>query len=165
MSDVLFKAIYAKFPGSDLYTRVGGRLFLHEAPSAAPLPYVEYFLVSNQTDWDLADSTFEEAVIQFNLFSDKNSANQVNSMYEDLMKLYDWCTLSPTGSYTSLYMRRENAWLIRNVEEGVWMYSIQYRVMFQSMSSTSNSSESVSSTSSSSVSSVSSVSSSSVSVP
>lgn len=131
----LFTAIYTKFttPASDLYTRIGGRLYLGEAPQKADYPHAVYFLVSSVPDWDFgAIMNFDEAVIQFNLFSEKNSASEVNNMWADLMSLYDWCTLSPGGGYTSLYMRREFSNLFRDTEEGIWMYSVQYRILFQS---------------------------------
>jgi len=131
----VFTAIFSKFktPTSDLYSRIGGRLFLGEAPQGAEYPHVVYFLISGTTDWDFgATMNFDEMVIQFNLFSNKNSASEVNNMYDNLKTLYDWCTLSPGVGYTSIYMRREFSNLLRDTEEGVWMYSVQYRVLFQS---------------------------------
>ena len=129
----LFDAIYGKLAGSDLATNhIAARMYLSQAPQGASFPYVTYELVTGITDWTFcADMEFDDVTIQFNLFSNNLiSAVEVTGMFTDLIALYDWCNLTVAG-YTYLYMRREFYHLVRDIENGVWQYIVQYAVMLE----------------------------------
>lgn len=130
---VLFEGIYDEFTGStgsgSLHDELGGRLHFTEAPQGQVYPYGVYHLISNVPSWTF-DADFEEYLIQFNIFSKKNSATDINTVYLALTTLYDWCILDVTG-YTNVYMKREFDNLTREAESGIWNYMIQYRVFTQ----------------------------------
>lgn len=127
----LFSGLYSEFTGStgagSLYTLLGGRLHPIEAPQGSAYPYGVYHLISDVPEYTF-NETIENAIIQFNLFDDNNSATNINTEFTALTTLYDWSTISISG-YTSVYMRRELSYLIR--EYDVWNYMIQYRLVFQ----------------------------------
>jgi len=128
---VLFEGLYKKFTDStgtdSLYVKLGGRLHPAEAPQGSVYPYGVYHLISDVPEYTF-NETIENAIIQFNLFDDDNSAKDINTAFTALTNLYDWATISIDG-YTSIYMQRELSYLLR--ESDVWNYMIQYRLVFQ----------------------------------
>ena len=135
----LFTAIYDLLDTSALDTNhIGDRMYPNEAPQGATFPYATYELVAGTTDWTFcADMSFDDCVIQFNLFSDDlSSPVEVNGMFTNLIALYDWCNLThaslAAAGYTSLYMHRELFHLMRDIDAGVWQYIVQYRVLLES---------------------------------
>ena len=124
--EVLLKGIYSKKTGSSFNTAIGGRLYLHEAPQQATFPYCVYYLITNTPD-DTFTESGEEFTIQFNIFSNKNSASEVNTLYGYLKTLYEHTTLSITG-YNHTHTWRNFATLIRDEENNIWQYSVEYRI-------------------------------------
>lgn len=129
----LTTAIFGKMTSStDLYSDIGGRLFKGRAPEGAEYPYVVYLLVSNNPD-KVFVSNYEDALIQFSLFSSTSGSTQVEDMYTHLKALYDECSMTIT-SETLIWMRRENAILM--VEDHttpagtvqVWHYAVDYLI-------------------------------------
>lgn len=130
---VLFEGIYSKFTGSTgagtPYVLLGGRLHPNEAPQNSSYPYGVYSLISDVPSYVFNETgAIEEAVIQFDLYDDDNSAVDICTAYTAMCELYDYCDLSVTG-YTNVFMKREYSFLERGEE--LWDYMIQYRVMFQ----------------------------------
>jgi hypothetical protein len=130
---VLMNGLYNKFTGStgadSLYALLGGRLHPTEAPQGNAYPYGVYHLISDVPEYTF-NETIENAIIQFNLFDDNNSAMNINTEFTALTTLYDWSNINmSTGGYTSIYMKRELSYLIREFD--VWNYMIQYRLVFQ----------------------------------
>ena len=127
----LFAGLFNKFSGStgagSLYVSLGGRLHPIEAPQGSAYPYGVYHLISDVPEYTF-NETIENAIIQFNLFDDDNSATDINTDFTALTTLYDWATIAITG-YTSVYMKRELSYLVREFD--VWNYMIQYRLVFQ----------------------------------
>lgn len=125
----LFTGIYNLFTtGSPaIYTDVGGRFYLTEAPQDTTFPYIVYYLVSNDYDYQFEED-FEEFVIQFNIFDDKASPSNISDYYENLKTLFDWS--SPTVSnYTVITFQREFSQLAR--DDDVWQWTVQYRVLLE----------------------------------
>jgi len=128
---VLFKGIYDEFTGStgasSLYVELGGRLHFTEAPQGQTYPYGVYHLISDVPSWTF-DSDMENYLIQFNLYSEKNSSTDINTAFLALTTLYDWCDLSVDG-YSHIYMKREISNLTK--ESDIWNYFVQYRLEVQ----------------------------------
>ncbi len=128
---VLFNSIYSKFTGStgagSLYTLLGGRLHLTEAPQGSAFPYGVYHLISL-----IPMETFSEkiynAVVQFNLIDDDNSATDINTAYSALNTLYDRASLNITG-HTWIDSKMDISSLVR--VEDIWNFMIQYRILYQ----------------------------------
>ena len=132
---VLFKGIYDEFTGTtgdgSLYAELGGRLHFSEAPQGTVYPYCVYHLISDVPSWTF-DADMENYLIQFNLYSEKNSSTEINTAFTALTtNLYDWCTLNIDG-YSHIYMKREFSNLTR--ESDIWNYFIQYRIEVQKSS-------------------------------
>ena len=131
----LFTGIYAEFssvPASSFYTALSGRLYLEEAPQGTPFPYGTYGLVNNSADYNFTNR-FEEATIDFNLYSDSTSgAVEITGLYEKLKEQFDDVNLTVAG-YSELKFRRENAWLNKQPSDipnkSVWGYTVQYGVL------------------------------------
>lgn len=122
----LFTGIYNLFTtGSPaIYTNLSGKLYLTEAPQNTTFPYMVYYLVSNDYDYQFVED-FEVFLIQFNIFDDNASASNIGTYFENLKTLYDWATPTVSG-YSVVRMVREFAQLAR--DDDVWQYSVQYNV-------------------------------------
>ena len=125
----LFTGIYNLFiTGTPtIYTNVGGRFYLSEAPQNTAFPYIVYYLANNDYDYQFVED-FEDFLIQFNIFDDKASASNISTYFENLKTLFDWSVPTVTG-YTVSRFVREFAQLVRDDE--VWQYTVQYRVLLQ----------------------------------
>jgi len=133
----LFTAIYGELAGSALAGHIGTRMYLNEASQGATFPYVVFQLLPSVTDYVMCPASgrmnFDECSIQFNLFSDSlRSAEEVSDIFIDLIALYDWCKLTPGGGYTDHFMRRDGQHLMRDIDEGVWQYVVDYTILLES---------------------------------
>ena len=123
----LFEGIWDKYDGSALESEING-MFFTEAPQGQTYPYCVYHLISDVPSWTF-DADMENYLIQFNLYSDKNSSTEINTAFTALTtNLYDWCTLNIDG-YHHIYMKREFSNLTR--ESDIWNYFVQYRLEVQ----------------------------------
>jgi len=133
----LTKAIYGKLTGSALEAYIPGRLYKGRALPGTEYPYVEYGVATGDPEYTFSD-TFENVVIQFDIYSAEAGSTQVEDIYTALTALYDDCALSPT-SETLVHMRRSNYNLISeehstptpNSFQQVWHYSIDYDILIQ----------------------------------
>ena len=136
----LFTAIYGKLAGSALAGQISARMYLNEASQGATFPYVVFQLLPGITDYVMCPTgqpagtmNFDECSVQFNLFSsNRRSAAQVGTMLTNLMTLYDWCKLTPGGGYSDHYMRRDGQHLMRDIDERVWQYVVDYTILLES---------------------------------
>jgi len=95
----LFTALYNHFSattGSGFYNDVSGRMYLNIAPQEATFPYCVYFSVSDVDDLDFSDE-HEDFLIQFNIFSQNNSASEAGDLLESLKTMFDDASLTVTG--------------------------------------------------------------------
>jgi hypothetical protein len=89
----LLTAIFGKFANSSFSNDVGGRIFLDETPTGTEFPYCVYFIVTATPD-NAFQKKGKEILIQFSLFSSSQSAAEITGMYDDLIALFDECTLT-----------------------------------------------------------------------
>ena len=130
--NVVFKAITDKFleaPVSDLYTSIGGRFYFYNAPPGAPLPYVIYEDISNDTEFNFT-STFDNYRIQFSIFSSSanQGAAQILNIYDYLKAVFDDCQLTVTG-YQFLNCERQFSNLRKDSDQDIWQYVVDYEVV------------------------------------
>ena len=97
--NALFTAIYNRFEtttGSGFYNDLSGRMYLNHAPQEATFPYCVYFPVTDYDELDFTDER-EDFLMQFNVFSQNNSAIEAGELLESLMTMFDNCSLTVTG--------------------------------------------------------------------
>ncbi|MBA7574394.1 hypothetical protein ES708_16200 [subsurface metagenome] len=130
---VLFESIWNKYNGSSgLKAATTGGMYFTEAPQGSSYPYGVYNLISDVPSWVFgtgSNTTMENCIIQFNLFDDNSSSEDINTAYTALTGLYDWCNDLNTSGYSNIYMKRELSSLTR--ESGIFNYMIQYRIEIQ----------------------------------
>ena len=126
---VLFEGIYSLFAtgSTTIYANVGGRLYLSEAPQNTSFPYIVFYLVSDDYDFQFTED-YEDILIQFNIFDDKASPSNISNYFENLKTLYDWSSPTVVG-YTVIKFVREFAQLVR--DDDVWQYTVQYRILLE----------------------------------
>jgi len=78
-----------------LYEAIEGRLYLDVAPQQATFPYCIYSVDAN-IDFDFTDER-EGLLLQFDIFSQNNSALEAGQLLELLKKKFDNCDLSVTN--------------------------------------------------------------------
>ena len=127
-----FAAIYTRFlADTNLVGSVTG-LYNTKAPSNAVFPYIVFSLTSNTEDFD-SSNFYEDAVIQFSIFSDAKSPEEVCDIYEyltgdrdDDTSGFDFHTLL-VDNYTTLAMMRNTSNLIQ--VDKVWQYTVNYELL------------------------------------
>ena len=128
----LFTGIYSKFTtgAPAIYTSLGGRLRLFRAKQGETLPYAVYYQIGTSPDYYFGLQKLFSTIIQFSIFTEERSAANIGTYFDNLTALYDECTLAVVG-YTFLRMERTWDYLLRDEPEGVWQWSIQYRVTLE----------------------------------
>jgi len=132
---VVLEAIYSKFAPAGakpaFYTDMGGRLRLFTALQNEAYPFCTYTLIGNGLETWFDGETQELISVQFNIYANESSAQNITDYFEDLKTLYDECALSVTG-WSHLRMERNWAYLLRDEKNNVWQYSVQYRIRIES---------------------------------
>lgn len=125
----LLTAIYTRFTTGTpaIYTDLGGRLYLAEAPQEATLPYCVYDMIVDVPEYYF-DFRHENATIQFALYTDDGSATNILTYSGHLKTLYDNCSLTITG-YSHIDFDRQFERLIRNPETMIWQLITEYEVL------------------------------------
>jgi hypothetical protein len=118
-------------PAHAYYVAIGGRQYLRKAPQGATFPYVVYFTVSGIADRSFGEME-EETLIQFNIFSKKNSASEAGTILAALFTRYDYCALTVAG-YNFISMQRD--FVVPNddfsQDTPIYGYSVQYTTIIQ----------------------------------
>lgn len=130
--NVLFAGIYNEMgtAGSPtaLYTAIGGRLYLGQAPQEATFPYVVYDLITQYDELDFSDE-IKIFQIQFDIYSQNNSATEAGTVLASLETVYNNCALTVTG-WRHLSMILDFMIPNNDFEEvpPVRGYSVQYKI-------------------------------------
>ena len=130
----LFKAIWNRFAtttGSGFYNDISGRMYHNKASQGATFPYCVYFSVSDIDDLDFTEE-HEDFLIQFNIFSQNNSAVEAGDLLETLKTMFDNCSLTVTGWR---HLQFQRSLVMPNNDFGqvppVHGYSIEYDVLLE----------------------------------
>jgi len=131
--NALYTAIYNLFkatPHNDFYNAVNG-LYLHKAPQGTDYPYCVYFPVSATNDLDFTDEK-ENFLVQFNIFSQSNSASEAGDILGYLKDLYDNCSLNVSG-WNPLKFQRDFVIPFNDLEQEppIYGYSVQYTCLLE----------------------------------
>lgn len=106
--NALFAGIWDHFSattGSGFYNDLSGRMYLNHAPQESVFPYCVYFSVTDFDDLDFTDER-EEFLMQFNVFSENNSALEAGNLLESLKTMFDNCALTVTNWRHLQFQRR-----------------------------------------------------------
>jgi hypothetical protein len=130
----LCQAVYNHFnasTGHGAYTSVSGRFYLNHAPQGASFPFVVYFEVTDSNDMDFAEER-EDFLLQFNIFSQNNSALEAGNILTNLKSLFDECSLTVTN-WRHIQFSRANVYPNNDFDEvpPVHGYSVEYNVLIE----------------------------------
>lgn len=113
------------------YNDVSGRMYLNHAPQGATFPYCVCFSVSDVDELDFTDER-EDFLIQFNIFSQNNSALEAGNLLDSLKSMFDNCDLTVTNwrhlKFQRDFVRPNNDF---RQDPPVQGYSIQYNVLLE----------------------------------
>lgn len=126
MNDKILTGIFTKFSGSALSTALGARMYSRYAPQGTAFPYATVDISSLISDWTFTED-IEDADVLFNLYSKSTSETEITGLLNNLISLYDDCTLTVTG-YTPLFMQRDITRSLSNPEYGIRQYSVIYNL-------------------------------------
>ena len=136
----LLAGIYSKYAAltgeahNSFYTSLTGGLHNTVAPQPTIYPYGVFLLVASVPDWCFGTGEdFDEAMIQFSLFDNARSAVSVMDAAGYCKTLYHRQALTVTG-YTTHHMYLENEMLMREEEDTIWHYMLQFRVLLEKSS-------------------------------
>ena len=130
----LFTAIYNRFSAtttSGFYNDISGRLYHNNAPQGATFPYCVYFSVDDDNEIDFTDER-EDFLLQFNIFSQNNSASQAGTLLESLKTMFDNCSLTVTG-WNHLQFLRDRVHPNNDFSQvpPIQGYSIEYNILLE----------------------------------
>jgi len=130
----LFKGIYDHFSATTttgFYNDVSGRMYLNKAEQESEFPYCVYFLVSDIDELDFSDER-EDLTIQFNIFSQNNSAVEAGNLLESLKTMFDNCNLNVAG-WDHLEFKRDMIHPNNDFTQipPIQGYSIDYEVLME----------------------------------
>ena len=130
----LFQALYNRFSASTttgFYNDISGRLRHNVAKQGDPFPYCVYFSVSDVDELDFSDER-EDILMQFNVFTQNNSALQAGQLLESLKTMFDNCSLTVTG-WRHLYMQRGQVYPNNDFTQvpPIQGYSIEYNILLE----------------------------------
>ena len=136
--NALFTAIINHFkltPLTGFYLAIGGRMYLNKAPQGATFPYCVYFVYADDNDPDFTDD-HEEFQIQFNLFSQNNSALEAGQLLEHLKTMFDDAALTVTG-WRHLEILRTSVLPNNDTEQvpPIFGYSVLYDITLEKLRS------------------------------
>jgi len=132
--NALFQGLYNRFAtttGSGFYNDISGRLRPNKAEQGDPFPYCVYFSVSDIDELDFTDER-EDFTIQFNIFSQNNSALEAGNLLESLKTMFDDCTLTVTG-WRHLNFQRNLTYPNNDFDQvpPIQGYSVEYDVLLE----------------------------------
>jgi hypothetical protein len=130
----LYTAIYNKYTTNTAlaaYTTVGGRFYLNHAPQEATFPYIVYFCVTDVADSDFGEDR-EDYMVQFNIFSQNNSASEAGTILTAVKSLFDDCSIT-VASWRHLYMQRRMTFPNNDPtqEPPIHGYSVEYDILIE----------------------------------
>ena len=109
-----------------------GGLFKITAPQNPSFPYAVYSLVTEGQD-DTLDLRHPQLLIQFNIYSESTTCDEVLDCYSALDDVYRDGSLTVTGYYHKSTVF-EMGMLLADPIEGLYQYTVRYRVSLEATS-------------------------------
>jgi hypothetical protein len=128
-----FKAIMDRYAAGQVAARAT-KLYNTEAEPDAVFPYI-VFSTDNTKDWTFTEE-FEDFLIQFDIYSDQPSVEEVSDIFDLLTDRtkggFDFVDLTITG-FVPVRCQRENSRLMKWDINGklVWNWFVVYRIRIQ----------------------------------
>jgi len=130
----LFTAIWDRFSSttaSGFYNDLSGRMYLNHAPQETTFPFCVYFVVSDFDELDFAEER-EDFAMQFNVFSENNSATEAGNLLGSLKTMFDNCSLTVTNWRHILFQRN---FIAQNNDFSqvppIHGYSVEYDILLE----------------------------------
>lgn len=126
MDEPLFNAIYNRYLATTLNDKITA-LYNTKADDEAVFPYGTFSLVSDIPEWTF-DENFENCIIQFALFSEDDTCDEVLDAAVALKAAFDFFDLVVADHITVSLTR-----MVSNLTriEKVWRYNVSYRILLQ----------------------------------
>jgi len=106
-----------------------GDLWNVEAKPGTAFPYATFDLITDMPDNFASGKNFiENCLIQFNIFSDKKSAEELLTIYDALIACFDFTNIT-VSNYTVSSCVREAA--VKLKEDNIWQMNIRYRIKLE----------------------------------
>ncbi|MFH2075420.1 MAG: DUF3168 domain-containing protein [Pseudomonadota bacterium] len=114
-----------------LYTAIGGRMYHVKAPQSATFPYVVYEIITATDELDFSQE-LQVFQVQFDIFTENNSASSAGTILGYLESLYDDCSMTVTG-WRFLSMVREFVMSNNDISQvpPIMGYSVQYEIQLE----------------------------------
>lgn len=130
----LFTAIYNKFSANTttgFYNDVSGRMYHNIAPQGATFPYCVYFSAADIDGLDFTDER-EDFTIQFNIFTQNNSAIEAGTLLDSLEDMFNNCSLNVTG-WRHLQFLQDSVFKNDDLDQSppIRGYSVSYEVLLE----------------------------------
>lgn len=128
MLNELRKSIYN---ASKTINNLNGRVFYSQAPKDAILPYVTYHFINGRLDKDSINK-YENVIVQFNAFDDNVTPDRLETIIEDIEKIFDDGQKTITISGNCIFIDIKRQWVrpIQKIDD-VWQAVLQYRFEIQ----------------------------------
>ena len=121
----LIAGIFSLFSTTnDFKTAISSRMYFEEAPQNVDFPYCVVSIISSEHNWTFSD-TFEDVLVQFSIFTQDSSAVNIGTYWGYLISLFDSASLTVSG-YSSIFMHRGQSRLMRETEDNIWQYVVEY---------------------------------------
>lgn len=125
----LMKAIRQKaLSSAALAAHVTSDVFFDQAWPDAEAPYVVFYLISSRPEMTFADG-FEDALVQFSIFSKERNPDEVVDIYSDLDDAFHRADLT-YDSHTNIGCFRESSPQPPTRMEDVWTMTADYRIRY-----------------------------------
>lgn len=102
-----------------------------EAKQSASMPFGVFQIISNTQRLTFAEDQ-ESFLFQIKIFSDKHSSSELNGMFTQIKRVYDFAVPVLSG-YTSIYCKRAHA--IKTKVDERWQYTMSYSILIERDSS------------------------------
>jgi len=130
--NALRTGIYTLFNTVNDFNSAVDDLYFVEAKQNADMPFAVFHIIANDLDPYFADNPkIDTYLIQFSIFSDASGPTEAGNIFNYLNTLYDNCTLTVSG-YDFVSMSREHSNLLRDPENEIWHYVVDYEIILAS---------------------------------
>ena len=126
MAEPLFDAIYNRYLATPFAAEITA-LYNTEAPEEAVMPYGTFSLPSDVQAWTFTE-TSEKCIVQFNLFSETPTCDEILDAAVALKAAFDFFPLVVVG-FTTVSMTRGVASLFKVKKR--WQYNVIYKIEIQ----------------------------------
>ena len=128
MSTELETAVWSLYNNdAALKASLSGGFHNTEAEQKAVMPFGVFQVISNTQRLTFSEDQ-EDFLLQIKVFSDKKSSSELNNMYTQIKRVFDFAVFTLSG-YTSIYCKRAHA--IKTKTDERWQYTTTYRILIE----------------------------------